>query len=326
MSKRAVHTPCDLIAFLVHRAVVAAAEQRQIRERGRASAGPVPQMMALAERYPAARETAAPVAVLECPPQGRWNGPVPGAHLHQTARLVMAHPHAAGVAREALRRFRGNAHSVFEDGLPWMLGLRQHGRIDVHHHLIAFTRRTRVEPVVQRRFREERQGIGPLLWCGRRLIHRVGRDFPADARPRIERLASSRDRLQEQGAHLGLQPATQDHRAVLVMMDVQRSACVPSRGLTALGAPVDLPPAPHDALHVGRRPRTPDPDQTRIGIGRRHPRQGAHLRVGELPAGKRLGQVRQGAEGTRDTDPLAGGTRIESDPPGQPGGARGTRG
>jgi hypothetical protein len=202
----------------------------------------------------------------------------------------MAHPHAAGVAREALRRFRGNAHSVFQDGLPWMLGLRQHGRIDVHHHLIAFARRTRVEPVVQRRFREERQGIGPLQWGGRRLLYRVGRDFPADARPRIERLASRRDGLQQQGAHLGLQPATQDHRAVLVMMDVQRSARVPSRGLTALGAPVDLPPAPHDALHVGRRPRPSDRQEPRLRLQRGHPRQRPHLGVRQLPPGQGLRQ------------------------------------
>ncbi len=64
----AIRLSLELVPLLVHRAVVAATEQREIREGRRAAMGPVPDVMALAEPDPAAREAAAAVSVVEGPP------------------------------------------------------------------------------------------------------------------------------------------------------------------------------------------------------------------------------------------------------------------
>src|SRR5882672_2426328 len=54
--------------------------------------------------------------------------------------VVMAHDYPAGVARQALRRFRGNARAAFEDRLPRLLPIGQHRGVDVDHHLVALPR------------------------------------------------------------------------------------------------------------------------------------------------------------------------------------------
>ena len=67
--ERPVGRPRDLVALLVHRAVVPPAEQREVRERRRAALRPVLEMMPLSEPHPAPREAAAVIPVLESPPQ-----------------------------------------------------------------------------------------------------------------------------------------------------------------------------------------------------------------------------------------------------------------
>ena len=62
--ERTVRLTIDLVALLVHRAVVPATEQREVRERGRAALRPVTDVMSLAERDSAAREAAAAIPVL----------------------------------------------------------------------------------------------------------------------------------------------------------------------------------------------------------------------------------------------------------------------
>src|SRR5947207_15129798 len=69
-------------------AVVPAAEQGEIRERGRAPVGPVPDVMALPEPDPAAREPTAAVAVMKRSPQRRWNRACPGPDLQQAPGWV----------------------------------------------------------------------------------------------------------------------------------------------------------------------------------------------------------------------------------------------
>jgi hypothetical protein len=66
-SQRAVGLSIDLKALFVDCAVVPAAEQHEIRERGGTALGPVPDVMPLAEADAAAREAAAAVAMLERP-------------------------------------------------------------------------------------------------------------------------------------------------------------------------------------------------------------------------------------------------------------------
>jgi hypothetical protein len=96
--------------------------------------------MPLAERGLAAREAAAAVTMVERPPQRRRDRPGRGTDFQQAPGGIVPHHHPAGVARQALRRFRGNARAVLEDGLARLIGVRQHRGIDVHHHLVTLAR------------------------------------------------------------------------------------------------------------------------------------------------------------------------------------------
>ncbi|PYM87144.1 MAG: hypothetical protein DME13_07165 [Candidatus Rokuibacteriota bacterium] len=60
-----ISLPLHLITVFVHRAVMPATQQREIRQRGGASVGPMANVMALTERSCAAGEAAAPVPVLQ---------------------------------------------------------------------------------------------------------------------------------------------------------------------------------------------------------------------------------------------------------------------
>ena len=60
-----ISLPFHLITLFVHRAVMPATQQREIRQRGGASVGPMANVMALTERSCAAGEAAAPVPVLQ---------------------------------------------------------------------------------------------------------------------------------------------------------------------------------------------------------------------------------------------------------------------
>ena len=66
--------------------------------------------------------------------------------------------------------------------------------------------------------------------------------------------------------------------------------------------------------------RAPHTEEPRFGLRRGHAGQGADLGVGQLPAGQRPGEERQGLEGACDPDPLTGRPQIEPDPPGEPRG------
>jgi hypothetical protein len=103
--KLAVGLSLELVALLVNGAVVPPTEQGEIRERGRASLGPVTDVMALAESHPAPRETAAAVSVMERPPKRRGDRPRPSGDLHHTPVDTMPHHHPARIARQAPRRF-----------------------------------------------------------------------------------------------------------------------------------------------------------------------------------------------------------------------------
>ena len=82
------------------------------------------------------------------PYRGR-NRASPGRDFHHTPIPAVLHHHSARVARQALRRFRGNAHAVLEHGLAGRVGVRQDGRVDVDHHLIALSRSAGIEAVME---------------------------------------------------------------------------------------------------------------------------------------------------------------------------------
>jgi hypothetical protein len=95
----------DLVALLVDRAVMPAAEEREVRERGGAPVRPVVEMMPLAIAHAAAGEAAAPVAVAERSSQGGGNRPRPRPDFEQPPLRVLPHHHPAGIARQAAGRF-----------------------------------------------------------------------------------------------------------------------------------------------------------------------------------------------------------------------------
>jgi len=83
---------------------------------------------------------------MERPPERRRNRAGSGRNLHDSTVETVLHHHAARVARQALRRFRGNAHAVLEDGLA--------GRVDVDHDLIALARSAGIDAVMKRELGE----------------------------------------------------------------------------------------------------------------------------------------------------------------------------
>ena len=108
------------------------------------------------------------------------------------------------------------------------------------------------------------------------------------------------------------------HHAVLVLIYVKRAALVPACALARLGLAVHPPPAAHDALDVGSRARAAHRQQPWLGLRRGHPRQGAHLGVGQLAAGEGLGEQRQRPQRARHPHPFTGRAEVEPDPPAQP--------
>jgi hypothetical protein len=131
--------------------------------------------MPLGHRAPAAREAAAAVPVVQRPPQRRGNRPRAGSDLDDAPVFVVAHHHPARVARQASRRLRGNARPAREDGLPGLIGVGQHRRVDVDHHLVPLARPAGIQTVMQGGLREQRQRVRLLLGPGGRVGGRVRR-------------------------------------------------------------------------------------------------------------------------------------------------------
>ena len=116
--ERPVRLGIDLIAFLVHRAMVPATEQGEVRERRRPALRPVAEVVALAEHHPAAREAAAAVPVLQRPPQRRRDRPGPGPDLHEAPDIVVSPRHPARIARQAPGRFCRTQHVAIATPRP----------------------------------------------------------------------------------------------------------------------------------------------------------------------------------------------------------------
>jgi hypothetical protein len=99
--------------------------------------------------------------MLEGTPQRRRNRARPGGDLHHTALWIVPYHHPASIARQPLRRFRGNARAVLDHGLPARVRICQHGRIDMDDDLISLARRPGIEFMIQRRLRDQPQRRAP---------------------------------------------------------------------------------------------------------------------------------------------------------------------
>jgi hypothetical protein len=189
----------------------------------------------------------------------------------------------------------------------------------VDDDLVALARRAGIDPVVKRGLGEQRERVR-LLLSRRRFRGNVARNGACvcSVRLLVQRLARCGQRLLEHGACLGSQAPADDDHPVLVLVHVQGAGLVAVRGLTRLGERVDSTPAAHDALDVTGGAGLAHREQPFFGLRRGHAGQRAHLGVGQLPMGERVGQPGQRAESTRHTDPLTRGAQIHPDAPGQP--------
>ncbi len=278
---------------------MAPAEHREVRQRRRAALCPVAEVVPLADTDAAAGKAAATVPMVQRPPERRRNRPRAGPDLHDPAVRGVTHDDAARVARQALGRFRGNARAVLEDGLARLIGVRQDGGVDVDDDLVPLAGGAGVDLVMQRRFGEQRQGVGLLLVHGRSVVPRRG--LAVDGR------AGGVQRAQEQGAGLGRQAPPHDDGPVLVLVDVQRARRVLVSRVMGLCLPVHPTPAADDALDVLGGARARHREQALFGLGRGDARHRPHLGVRDLAARERLGQARQGGERARDAHALARG-------------------
>ena len=73
--------------------------------------------MALAKPYAAPWKATAAVAMVQCAPERRRNGPCPRADFDSAAVRIVSHHHADRVAREPSGRFRGDVRTAIELGL-----------------------------------------------------------------------------------------------------------------------------------------------------------------------------------------------------------------
>src|SRR5262245_19431837 len=112
--KMAVGFSHDRKTFLVNRAVVAAAERDEVRERRWSALRPMMDVVTLNEPGSADRKAATLIAMYQRTAQGWRNGPGSRSDLDGAPLRVVLHSHAAGVARQSLGRLRGNARPVLE--------------------------------------------------------------------------------------------------------------------------------------------------------------------------------------------------------------------
>jgi hypothetical protein len=148
--KPSVGESIDPITLLVHRAVVSATQEREIRELRGPALSPVMDVVSLPDTHAAAREATPVVAMVQRPPESRRDRAGPGADLRHAPVRVMAHDDPARIAGQALRRSSWNAETVFEHGLAWLGRVGQDGGVDVDDHLIVLARSAGIDAVMER--------------------------------------------------------------------------------------------------------------------------------------------------------------------------------
>ncbi len=272
----------------------------------------------------ATREPAAPVPMVQCPPERRRDRPCAGSDFHHPPVLVVPHHHPARVAGQPLRRSRGNVRPVFERRLPGLSRIRQDRGVYMDHDLVPLCGGTRGRARDEALPRPARPEHPPAAAAGsgrpRPGSTRRGNDR-AGAAPLVERLAGRVERTQQQRAHLRGKAPAKHQRAVRIRVDVQRAAGMLARGLASLGLPVHLAPPLHDALHVDRGACARYREQTRLGLRGRDAGQSTDLGVGQLSTLQGRRHRRQRPEGARYPHALTSGARGESDAPREPLGA-----
>jgi hypothetical protein len=169
-----------------------------------------------------------------------------------------------GLDGQALRRSRGNVllPTFFGHRLPGLGSLKQGRRIDVDDDLVALGGSAGVETLVKGDLGEEGKGVGLLLVHGGGLdgfVQEPHGGRSGNPAPLVEGLPRGLQGLDEERAHLGLEPGPEHDHPVVPMDDVERPAAMPVAGLLGLDVLIDAPPAAHDALDVLGGPGAADP-------------------------------------------------------------------
>ena len=139
-----------------------------------------------------------------------------------------------------------------ESAFPWTGTVPRRGLgVDVHHHLIAVTRRARIEIRRQGGFGEQAQRVGPAL-RGRDLFGQgvAGRGGRAIAKQPI---GGGLEGALHDGAHLRREPAADDDHAVVVDPRRELTIEMPRFGLARVLDAIHAPPRAHEPLHVRSR-------------------------------------------------------------------------
>jgi hypothetical protein len=323
--------------------------------------GPVHDVVRVGEAKSAAGKAAAPVPRLERAANRGWNraglaaeaeaASTPagcasraggtgralrrGLPTGRTARFAPSHHRHSRVASQPPRTFRGKSRAVLQLAHPRLAVLPERLRLHVQDYLVARGPRARdrrarttrfvaralaapfaaAEPGRQRALRHQRQRVRPEL---RRL-----RPLPVvRSRGGEQRIARRLDRALEQGAHLRRHDALHDVHPLVVREDGEGPQPVAEPLRSRLVHAPERLPAAHQPLEARRRAGPGVLEQLGLVLGRRSPRERAHLAEGDPAARHRLGDQRQRLERTGGAHLLARRVAGDPDPPRQPLGTR----
>src|ERR687887_2247475 len=94
-----------------------------------------------------------------------------------------------------------------------------------------------------------------------------------------QRLPRRRNRLNEHGTRLRLQPRADDDHTVVIVIHMQGAVFVPARRLFHFELTIDATPAAHDPLKMFSRAGQPDLEQTLFDLRSGDPRERPDLRI-----------------------------------------------
>jgi hypothetical protein len=193
----------------------------------------VADVVGLAEPTVAAREAAAAVSIEESPSQGRRDRTRFGAQLEDSPIFIVLHHYSTRVTSQALGRFRGNARAIFDGRLAGLIGILEHGTVDMDDHLVVLGRSARIDAVVKRGFGQQLQSVGLLLRHRRRFRGNVcGLSIHAPSvLPLIQHLTGRRQGFHEERTGLWGQTSADRHAAVFGWIHVEGTAGVLPGGL-----------------------------------------------------------------------------------------------
>jgi hypothetical protein len=287
-------------------------------------------------RVRAARETAALVPGRERPPHRRRHRAALPADGERIPLPVLHDRDDPRIAREAPRRFRGNAHAVLELATAFRGRIHQDRGIHVHDDLVRVRRATAWQTGCQRAVGEEHERIRATLREGRARLRDRRVVEPAVAFPRkrspVHRRFRFRRRighrvhrgvqcLEESSTELRRQPPLDHQVPMLVVSHVQVAPLVVLVRLPPLAVSLHLPVGADHALHLRSRPVGRDLEQELLVPRVRDPGDRPHLAVAQGPLLEPGRDLRKPRQRVRDPHLLPRGLEPDAGPPGEELGA-----